>query len=163
MQKQVCIMIECDNNRLIFTNKKNLNYILEFAKNFNLKLHYAKTDSTNIVGLEKVAKYFCDQTYKSPEQYKIIKKNIGSKRDTRKIITSKAHQIRDKMAAFIAKKGTVTFQEIQKKFEKENISTSALSNHFTQVRHDLGQKGVHVKKIKNGFYEVQTVSKKLRS
>jgi len=139
MQKQICIMIECDNNKLIFTNKKNLAYILEFAKNFNLKLHYAKTDSTNIVGLEKVAKYFCDQTYKSP------------------------HQIRDKMAAFIAKRGTVTFQEIQKKFEKENISTSALSNHFTQVRHDLGQKGVHVKKIKNGFYEVQTVSKKLRS
>lgn len=163
MQKQICIMIECDKNKLIFTNKKNLACILEFAKNFNLRLHYAKTDSNNVVELEKVAKLFCDQTYQSPIEYKIIKKNIGSKRDTRKIITSKAHQIRDKMETFISKKTTVTFQEIQKKFEKENISISALSNHFTQVRHALNQKGIQVKKIKNGFYEVHILSKKLKS
>jgi len=155
MKSQICILIECKENKRIFTNKKNLNYLIEFAKKFELKLHIAKTSSDNVVDLDKVASYFCDQNYQSPENYSIVKKNILLKRDTRKNITDKAHQIRNKLATFIVKKGTVTFQEIQKKFEKENISTSALSNHFTQVRHQLALSGVNVVKIKNGIYEIQ--------
>lgn len=155
MKSQICILIECKENKRIFTNKKNLNYLIEFAKKFELKLHIAKTATENVVDLDKVAAFFCDQSYLSPENYSIIKKNILLKKDTRKNITAKAHQIRSKMASFIVKKGTVTFLEIQKKFEKENISTSALSNHFTQVRHQLALTGVNVVKIKNGIYEVQ--------
>ncbi len=159
MRNQICIMIECDNSKKIFTNKKNLNYIIEFAKNFNLKLHYAKTDSANIVGLEKVAKFFCDQTYQSPEDFKLIKKNINQKKETRRVITNKARQIKDKMAKFILKTKKITFKQIQRKFENENISVSALCNHFTAVRHELSLKGIKVNKIKNGFYEVQTLAK----
>ena len=39
MKNQICIMIECKEDKKIFTNKKNLNYLIEFAKNFDLKLH----------------------------------------------------------------------------------------------------------------------------
>jgi hypothetical protein len=155
MKNQICIMIECKEDKKIFTNKKNLNYLIEFARNFDLKLHYAKTESSNIVDLDRVAKHFCDQNYKSPETYKIIKSNILLKKDTRKNITDKAHQIRDKMESFIIKKNKITFQDIQKRFEKENISVSALSNHFTQVRQHLASKGINVIKIKNGLYEIQ--------
>jgi len=163
MKSQICIMIECDSERKIFTNKKNLTYVIEFAKNFNLKLHYAKTDSRNIVSLEKLAKLFCDQSYQTPEQYKIIKQNINATKETRKNVTDKAKQIREKISNLIVKKKRITFKEIQEKFEKENISVSALSNHFAHVRHDLSRKGIVVAKIKNGIYEVQAESKKVNS
>jgi hypothetical protein len=163
MNSQICIMIECDNDRKIFTNKKNLSYVIEFAKNFDLKLHYAKTDSRNIVSLEKLAKIYCDQTYISPEQFKIIKPNINCKKETRKVITDKAKQIRAKISSILIKKRKITFKQIQDKFEKENISVSALSNHFAHVRHELNSKGINVVKIKNGIYEVQAESKKAKS
>lgn len=160
MKKQICIMIECENNKNIFTNKKNLVYIVEFAKNFKLKIHYAKTEKQNIVSLERVAKCYCDQTYQSPTEYKIIKKDILLCKEDRNSITTKAKNIRTKIANLIIKNKKITFKQIQSKFEKENISISALSNHFTYVRQELATQGIHVVKIKNGIYEVQAGSKK---
>ncbi len=160
MKKQICLMIECENNKYIFTNKKNISYISEFANNFKLKLHYAKTNTQNIVGMEKVAKLFCDQTYVSPSDFVIVQKNIGSNTDNRLAITTKAKQIRQKIIKILLKHKIVTFKQIIKKFETENISVSALSNHFTHVRHELIAKGVKIVKVKNGIYEVFSKTKK---
>ncbi len=160
MKSQLCIMIECENNRNIFTNKKNLNLLVEFAKHFDLKLHYAKTDASNIVGLEKVAKLYCDQTYQSTQDFKIIKENIIGTKNNRFTITNKAKKIREKISKIILKHKKITFKQIQDKFESEDISTSALCNHFTHVRHELATQGIVVKKIKNGVYEVLLPSRK---
>jgi len=153
MSQQVCVMIELD-NKVYFTNKKNLNYIIEFAHKFKAKIYYAKTISENIFGLEDLAKKFCDQSYISPTNYKVIQKNVLQTKATRSIITSKAAKIRTAMMDFILKKKIVTFQQIKKKFEKENISSSALCNHFSHVRHELANMGIIIKKIKNGLYSI---------
>jgi hypothetical protein len=152
-------MIDCGNNKYMFTNKKNLQFLIEFANKFTLKIHYAKTAQENIVSMEKVAKYFCDQNYISPVEYKIIKKDVCLKNDSRQNITKKAKQIREKIFKILLKKKKITFKQIQERFESENISTSALSNHFTHVRHQLSVKGYKVIKIKNGVYELQSVSR----
>lgn len=153
MAQQVCVMIEID-NKVYFTNKKNLNYIIEFANKFKASISYAKTLSDNIFSLEDLAKKFCDQSYISPTNYKVIQKNVLKTKATRSNITNKAAKIRTKMMDFILKKKIVTFKQIQKKFEKENISTSALCNHFTHVRHELANMGITIKKIKNGLYSI---------
>lgn len=153
MAQQVCVMIEID-NKVYFTNKKNLNYIIEFANKFKASISYAKTLSDNIFSLEDLAKKFCDQNYISPTNYKVIQKNVLKTKATRSNITNKAAKIRTKMMDFILKKKIVTFKQIQKKFEKENISTSALCNHFTHVRHELANMGITIKKIKNGLYSI---------
>jgi hypothetical protein len=152
-------MIDCGNNKYMFTNKKNLQFLVEFANKFTLKIHYAKTAQENIISMEKVAKSFCDQNYVSPTDYKIIKKNVCLKNDSRENITKKAKQIREKIFNLLLKKKKITFKQIQEKFESENISTSALSNHFTHVRHQLSIKGYKILKIKNGVYELQPVSR----
>ena len=159
MKNQICIMIDCGNNKYMFTNKKNLQFLIEFANKFMLKIHYAKTSQENIVSMEKLAKIFCDQNYVSPVEYKIIKKNVCVKNDSRQNITKKAKQIREKILNLLLKKGKITIKQIQEKFESENISTSALSNHFTHVRHQLSIKGYKVLKIKNGVYELQSASR----
>lgn len=154
MRDKVCIMIECENNKNIFTNKKNLNYILEFTKKFNLKVNYAKVSADYIVDLENLAKVFCDQNYESPTEYTIIKKNILCNPDNRKSITKKAKQIREKIKDLILKNKKITFKEIQDTFSEENISISSLSNHFKQVRTELALHGFNLAKIKNGIYRI---------
>lgn len=153
MRQQLCILIKY-NDKNYFTNKKNLNYLVEFTNKFQAKILFAKTIPENILSLEDLAKKFCDQSYVSPENYQVVKSNATSKKDTRSDITSKAQKIRTKMMEFILKKKIVTFKQIQKKFEQENISTSALCNHFSHVRHDLASKGIIIKKIKNGLYSI---------
>lgn len=155
MSEKICILIECDNNKKIFTHKKNLNYILEFVNKFKLKLHYAKTEQKNVVYLEDIARIYCDQNYKTPEDYEIIRKNILKNPDRRISITNKAKEIRESIKKSILKNGSITFKEIQEKFEKENISISSLCNHFKQVRTELAQSGVKVEKIKNGVYKIK--------
>ena len=153
MKQQLCIMVKY-NDKNYFTNKKNLNYLVEFTNKFQAKIYFAKTNSENILSLENLAKKFCDQSYTSPENYQIVKNNAMEKKETRSAITNKAQKIRTKMMEFILKEKIVTFKQIQKKFEKENISTSALCNHFTHVRHELANKGIVIKKIKNGLYTI---------
>jgi hypothetical protein len=153
MRQQICILLKYDGKNY-FTNKKNLNYIMEFVNKFNAELFFAKTNSSNVLSLEQLAKKLCDQTYQSPEDFKILKSNVAKNKDTRSNITTKAKKIRNKMTEFILKKKIISFKQIQKKFEKENISVSALANHFTFVRHELASKGIILKKIKNGLYSI---------
>jgi len=153
MRQQLCIMIEID-GKAFFTNKKNLNYIIEFANKFKAKINYAKTTADNILTLEELAKKYCDQSYLPPAEFKIIQKNVLKNKNTRSTITSKAAKIRKQMMDFILKNKVVSFKQIQKKFEKENISTSALSNHFTYVRYVLAQNGIKLEKVKNGLYKI---------
>lgn len=156
MKHQICIMLECQDNKIIFTHKKNLNYIIEFAKNFNIKVHYAKTDLGSITNLDNIAKVFCDQNYKSPSEYNIIKKNVLKNPENRKVVTNKAHVIRAKIKDLILANKKITFKQIQEAFNKENISISSLSNHFKHVRTELSLKGMRITKIKNGIYNIIT-------
>ena len=148
-------MIECENKKPIFTHKKNFAYLIEFAKNFDLRLHYAKTDSEFIISLENVAVCYCDQNYESTSEYQIVQKDILNCKEDRTSITSKAKKIRQNIKKLILKSKKITFKQIQQKFNDENISVSALSNHFAHVRHELANQGIQIVKIKNGIYEIQ--------
>lgn len=153
MSKKVCLMIECKDKN-IFTSKKNYKSLIEFANNFDLKLHHAKTDPLNICELEKIPELFCSAGYKGPSDYLIIKKNIIKKKTSRQTILEQAQAIRDKMKKFVTSHDFVTFNQIKNNFDKYNISTTALNNLFRQVRKELDEKGVKVTKIKNGYYKV---------
>jgi len=148
-------MIECENKKNIFTHKKNFAYLIEFAKNFDLRLHYAKADSEFIITLENVATCYCDQNYESTSDYQIVQKDILNSKENRSSITSKAKKIRQNIKKLILKYKKITFKQIQQKFVDENISVSALSNHFAHVRHELDSQGIKIVKIKNGIYEIQ--------
>ena len=149
-------MIECQDKN-IFTSKKNFKSLIEFANNFNLKLHHAKTDESNIYELDKIPELFCNAGYKGTTDFSIIKKNVLKKKTTRQAILEQAHNIRDKMKKFIVSHDLVTFTQIKNNFDKQNISTTALNNLFRQARKELGEKGVVVTKIKNGYYKVSQI------
>lgn len=154
MRDQICIMIDCGEDKKIFTHKKNLNYIIEFAKKFDLATHYVKTTPDNIVSLDQIPKMFCDQNYKSASEYKIIQKNILKNPERRGLITKKAQIIRNEIKQLLMANKRITFKEIQELYKKENISISSLSNHFKHVRTELSLKGVKIVKVKNGIYKL---------
>lgn len=160
MAKKICLLIECK-DKCIFTSKKNIKLLIEFVKNFNLKIHYAKTEDINIVPIEQIPEVFCDQTTKDKPEYEIIKKNVLSKKESRKNILQNASAIREKMEKLIIKQKEISFAELQEKFEKYNLSTSTLNNLFRQVRRNLTDSGILVTKIKNGFYQIDKTKNKV--
>lgn len=154
MTKKICLMIECKDKN-IFTNKKNLPLLVEFANHFDCKLHLAKTEAQNIVALEKIPEIFCNQYDKNIYNFEIIKKNVSKKKQSRQNILQTAQIVKEKLESFILSKKVVSFLAIQEKFNKYNLSTSALNNLFRKTRENLAKSGVHVLKIKNGYYEIK--------
>lgn len=154
MAKKICLMIECKDKN-IFTSKKNLPLLTEFANHFDIKLHLAKTNSQNIVSLEKIPEIFCNQYDKTNCEFEIIKKNVINQRLSREAILRNAQLIKQKMEEFVLSKNIITFSTIQEKFNKYNLSDSALNNIFRKVREDLAKSGITVLKIKNGHYEIK--------
>lgn len=153
MVKKLCLMIECQDKN-IFTSKKNLKALIEFANHFKLKLHHAKTDESNICDLEKIPELFCNASYQSPTDYIIIKKNVLRRKSTRQNILEQADSARQKIKKFILKHETVSFKQLQTTFDNQNISTTALNNLFRQVRKELEASGIKISKIKNGYYKI---------
>jgi uncharacterized protein YukE len=159
MAKKICLLIECQ-DKCIFTSKKNTKLLIEFVKNFNLKIHYAKTDESNIVSVDKIPEIFCNQNPQIKPEYEIVKKNILNKSQSRQNILQTASDIRSKIEKIIMKQEKISFSELQNKFEKYNLSTSTLNNLFRQVRNNLQNTGVKVIKIKNGYYQVEKQNNK---
>jgi hypothetical protein len=154
MAKKICLMIECKDKN-IFTSKKNLSLLNEFANHFDIKLHFAKTDSQNIVSLEKIPEIFCNQYDKTNYEFEIVKKNVINQRLSRQNILRNAQLVKEKMEEFVLSKNSIAFSTIQEKFNKYNLSDSALNNLFRKVREHLSKSGITVLKIKNGHYEIK--------
>jgi len=155
MADKLCLMLQCNNDKNIFLSKKYLKQLIEFIKEFDIKAHYAKTDQNNIISIEKLPEVFCDQSYAGAREYKIINRNILKKNNNRGNILMKASEIRTIIKETLIKNKKISFKEIQKQFIQENISTSALSNHFSQVRQELVNRGINIIKVKNGLYEME--------
>jgi uncharacterized protein YukE len=115
----------------------------------------AKTEAQNIVALEKIPEIFCNQYDKNIYNFEIIKKNVSKKKQSRQNILQTAQIVKEKLESFILSKKVVSFLAIQEKFNKYNLSTSALNNLFRKTRENLAKSGVHVLKIKNGYYEIK--------
>jgi hemerythrin-like domain-containing protein len=146
-------MIECKDKN-IFTSKKNLSVLIEFVNHFNLKIHHVKTEDAHISSLEKIPEIFCNQNHKFNNDFILIQKDVLNKHQTRKKILQNASAIKEKIHKHILKKNNVTFSELQKMFEKHNLSVSTLNNLFRQVRAELTESGINVCKIKNGSYTI---------
>lgn len=159
MAKKICLLIECQ-DKCIFTSKKNIKLLIEFVKNFDLKIHYAKTEESNIVSIDQIPEIFCNQNPQIKPEYEIVKKNILNKSQSRQNILQTASDIRNKIEKIIMKQKKISFAELQNKFEKYNLSTSTLNNLFRQVRNKLQNTGVSVIKIKNGYYKVEKQNNK---
>lgn len=153
MPTKLCLMIECK-DKVIFTSKKNYKALIEFANNFNLKLHHARTDEQNIFDLEKIPELFCNASYTGPKEYTIVKSNVLRKKNSRQDILKQASNIREHIKKYIIKHDIVTFSQLQTAFENQNISTTALNNLFRQVRKELEESGLKICKIKNGYYKI---------
>lgn len=147
-------MIECKDKN-IFTSKKNLNVLTEFANHFDLKLHHVKIEEAHVTPLEKIPEIFCNQNHKSNPDFIFIQKNVLLKKQTRNKILKNASDIKEKIQKYILNNNKVTFSELQKIFDQYNLSVSTLNNLFRQVRTKLIKSGVNILKVKNGLYTIE--------
>src|SRR5271156_162701 len=70
-----CLMIETPDK--LFTHKKNLPYLLDFSKKFNIKISIAHIqDEKEILDLKELASLFCKKKTQNHVKYTLIKPNI---------------------------------------------------------------------------------------
>ena len=80
--KTKCLMLETKDNRKFFTHSKNFKQLVEFSKNFGVKMFLVKTDinKTNILELSKLAPALCNKSYKPKVlNFEIIETKLNSK------------------------------------------------------------------------------------
>lgn len=148
------VMLKCPDGKNIITNYNNLLSLSEFIDFFNIKVESCKTDDAeNAVGLEEIAKIFCDSNYVknsisiTEEQIESTDKNISKDKSSR--------YIRNKIKEKILEKKEISFSQICKMFSNLNYSIPGLNNNFKLARQELESDGYKCIRLKRGVYRLE--------
>lgn len=154
MKKSKLLMIKTRDKRKFFTEKKNLPFLIEFAKTFGAELSIITTELSKPTPLEKLAAAFCDASYNAEIPYEHVSRvypKIESDRQRSDLIDN-ANKIRKFIHTKLTSHKTITLKELKKKFGDYNLTDSCLCNHLTQVRKEVENEGYTICKLGAGKY-----------
>lgn len=153
MSQKICLLLTTKENRKFFISRKYLKQLMEFSGNYECSISIVKTDPKNIESIQDFIKSFCHQNYtENNAKYVIMKKNLQSKKRQ----NTKSEQIRNAIEKTFIQNQKASLEEIKKLFFKDNISTSSLSAYFSEVRKNLGIRGIQIEMIKKGTYVIKS-------
>jgi Holliday junction resolvase len=153
MSQKICLMLTTTENRKFFISRKYLKQLIDFSENFGCNISIVKTDTKNIKTIQDFIKLLCNQNYTdNNSSYVIMKKNLQLKKRQ----NTKAKKIRDTIEKTFMQNQKTSLEEIKKLFFAENISTSSLSTHFSEVRKKLSIRGIQIEMIKKGTYMIKS-------
>jgi hypothetical protein len=152
---QNLIMIRTKDKRKLFTFKKNLPSIIEYAKTFRAELAEVEVD-VKPLELGELAKALCDANVNYDVTPKIVKeiypKNVVKDYKPRKVILKEAAEVRKWIESQFQAKKVVSLKTLREQFDGMDLSDSTLCNHITAVRNKLKTQGQIVTKNENGGY-----------
>ena len=148
-----CLLILTKDNKKIFTSKKNLKKIKEYARIFNAEISTVQVKEANLVELEEIAAIIVeDKKIKNDEVEYTIISTEHEKKQRNKILDTAA-----KIKSFIKKEFTsghqVSVNNVLQKFKNEEITNACVCMHLKSVREELMAAGVEIEKIKHGVYQ----------
>ncbi len=134
--------------RHFFTQKKNFNYLIEFAKSFGANLIMVRAKRVTILPLNHIVCAFCDPFYNDTSEFTVLNdmtpgKGIASNHDTSPEL--------DKIRSEFLRGRKVSVKSLMKKSE---LSESTIRRYLTIVRNDLCEEGRIIKKPSRGFYQL---------
>jgi len=158
-----CLMIKTKDQRHFFTHEEHLSQLIEFSKVFETEISIVKIDDDKkILNLEELPTAFCDGNYVDEPDYELIRikiaefKNIAPQSPhKRKNILALASQVKTFIMSQLLTNGLITFSQVEKKFNKHNLSKPTISNHIRRVKEELAQDGYKVIRKKRGVYIVE--------
>jgi hypothetical protein len=153
-----CLLIETKDKRKFFTHEKNFPQLIEFSKTFNAEISTVKLTEGPILELEELAPAICNPDYKKNDvKYTIVKTSTPvpkiKKRSRIEIL-----QIADKVKKYLNEqfknRNEVSLKELKNKFQKCELTDTALCNHIRRVKSDLEKEGFKFLKLGAGKYKV---------
>jgi hypothetical protein len=152
---QNLIMIRTKDKRKLFTSKKNLPSIIEYAKTFRAELSEVEAD-TEPLELGELAQALCDANANQDVTATVVKeiypKNVVKDSKPRTVILKEAATVRKWIESQFQAKKVVSLKTLREQFDGMDLSDSTLCNHMTAVRKKLKTQGQIVTKTENGGY-----------
>lgn len=149
------IMIRTKDKRKLFTSKKNLPSIVEYAKTFRAEIAEVEAE-VEPMELGELALALCDANVTQEVPSTVINhlypKDLVKDSKPRSVILKEAKTIKSWIEQqFVAKK-VVSLKTLREQFDGMDLSDSALCNHLTAVRRKLKTQGQIITKTENGGY-----------
>lgn len=161
--KDSIIMIAVPDGRRFFTQENNLPMLTEYARTSGSQISVVDSipKGVEILDLPILAKKICDQEYgnNTPEvnvlQVKIKSSPIASSVHFRDNKTKTSLAV-TKISEMFTSGEEVNYDNFTK-LSGTNLSRSLFSTCLSQVRKTLLQKGINVRRVKNGSYQIQVI------
>jgi len=146
------------NERHFFTPKKNLAYLVEFARAFKAKVQEVQIESAMVLPLRELVDAFCDSQYHEEANYEVIKSMdmsiVKVAEENRQFgkTSARPEKIRRRIRTMLLTGQPISTKSLYNKLKKEELSDSTIRRYYKSVRVELEDEGFLVDKIKNGEY-----------
>ncbi len=140
-------MLQTQDGRVFFTEKKNLLCLIDFAKSHKIRIAIVKTDKSNILDLKNLVSAICNSENFVVPKYQMIKEIYPKLDHSRDDLLKNAGKIRKHIKNLMLTGNTVSLEVLHSKFEDLNLTKACLCNHLSFVRKELAKEGYNVTKI----------------
>lgn len=157
-----CLLVRTPDKREYLTLVKNYPLLIEYANTFNARLYTVETVETSemppVLSVCELATALCEgEGVKGEVTYKVLKKHLPSKervskrRDAQKL----AIKIREFIKIQLEKGKPLSLLSIKRHFDRHQLRTCTLSNHYAHIRRQLSRQGISVCRVGHGVYQSQ--------
>lgn len=165
------LMLVLAEDRKYFTEEKNLNLLLEFARHFNIEMVSVKTERMEILDLEDLTKSINSKDLPFIPTYEVLsvkfKKNdklpelkIEPKLDTIDSDLINIKEIKQTITDAFIKGELVSLYDLYDKYKSPKINKATISNIMTRTKRELKSGGYTIIKIRPGIYRSEKAKKK---
>lgn len=149
------ILIRTRDKRKLFTSKKNLPSLIEYAKTFRVEIAEAEAE-VEPLELDQLAQALCDANVTQDVDVEIVNeiypKNVVKDSKPRNVILKEAAVVRGWIEQQFRAKKVVSLKTLREQFDGMDLSDSTLCNHMTAVRKKMKAEGQIITKTDNGGY-----------
>ena len=154
------LMIQTDAKRRYYTDPENLPMLVEFAKTFGAELTLVDSPEIEVMPLDLLAPALCDDNYRSPkigQKVRIVRKLYPEQTNlspSRQDMIRNAKMIQNYIRGTLSKNKIIRVSAVKEEFRNLNLTHSCISNHVTCILREFENKGLKVKKLKPGSYQL---------
>ncbi len=161
-----CLLLRLPDSREVFTHEKHHNTLLEFAKNFGVKIFTVEAEFPKLLHPSEIASIFCDQNKEmfNTCSYRVVNHQSSTKTinhhtsfssaGAREKMLQKVSDVRSYIESQFLEGNVVRLKELHHRFQKHNIAVSTLYRHLAYVKDRLKSQGHKIIKVATGCYKL---------
>jgi hypothetical protein len=151
------LMLETRDKRKFFTERSNLDQLIEFSKTFGAEISVVKTDDeVEVLDLISLASNLCDTSNSIQKpNFRVLEVKVPNPTRPRRKLLRNSKTIDKWIKNELMSGKIVLLSDLVKKYKRYDLTLGCLCNHFTKTRQELAKEGYTVEKISRGKYRIQ--------